>query len=157
MEFVLWASKSCHLFGIILLCGSYLFQSGILYPVAKVEGEEKSKLVLHLEKRFIPFIWLSLWMILLTGILLALLSPKFEWFLFSTTWQILLAFKELTFVFIFFFSIGYIRMFRLLEKVIAANERDDFAVDVLFEKMKKFRTLNVYLSIIAMLLAAGMR
>ena len=157
MEFVLWACKSCHLFGIILLLGSYLFQSGILYPVAKVEGEEQGKLILHFEKRFVPFIWLSLWTILLTGILLALLNPKFEWFQFSTTWQILLALKELVFIFIFFFSVGYIRMYRLLEKVVNASEKEDFAVDVLLEKMKKFRTLNVYLSIVAILLVAGMR
>jgi uncharacterized membrane protein len=157
MDFLLWACKSLHSFSAVLLLGGILFQAGILYPVARVEMFETHSFTLHLERRFIPFVWLSLWTLLTTGVFLSIFSEEYRLFEFSTRRQMILLLKELTFLLIAFFSFGYVRVFRLLEKIILSQEQNSEAVAILLQRMKSFRTINVFLGITILLLAAGMK
>jgi uncharacterized membrane protein len=145
-----------HVFGIVVLLGGILFQSAISQPVARVENAEKLQWSLHLERRFIPFIWMALWSIGISGVILQLLHPDFLWFNVTTRWQLLLLLKQLTFMLLVFFSYGYVRIFRLLENEIAHSERNEDAVEILLDKKNNFRKISVYLSLAAILLAAGM-
>ena len=156
MDFVVWSCKSMHVFGIVVLLGGILFQSAISQPVARVENAEKLQWSLHLERRFVSFIWMALWSVGLSGVILQLLHPDFLWFDISTRWQLLLLLKQLTFILLIFFSYGYVRMFRLLEIEIAHSERSEDAVEIMLYKKNNFRKISVYLSITAILLAAGM-
>jgi len=49
-----------------------------------------------------------------------------------------------------------VRIFRLLENEIAHSERNEDAVEILLDKKNNFRKISVYLSLAAILLAAGM-
>ncbi len=155
MDYIVWACKSMHLFSIIVLFGGILFQSGILYPVLKVENLSENNLSIHLEKRFLPFIWSSLWSVFLTGFILKMLSSNFVWFEFKTNWQILILGKEILFLVITFYLIGYNRMYKLLEQEINSENKNQEAISFLFSRMNLFRKINVYLVIIIILISAG--
>ena len=155
MDYIVWACKSMHLFSIIVLFGGILFQSGLLYPVLKVENLSENNLSIHLEKRFLPFIWSSLWSVFLTGFILKMLSSNFVWFEFKTNWQILILGKEILFLVITFYLIGYNRMYKLLEQEINSENKNQEAISFLFSRMNLFRKINVYLVIIIILISAG--
>jgi len=77
MDFMLWAALSLHIFSVIIWLGSLCFLSAILYPVFDVEKQSGSNLTIHLHRRLMPFLWLSLWSIGITGIALYIFSPEF--------------------------------------------------------------------------------
>ncbi|MBM4166906.1 MAG: hypothetical protein FJ218_08345 [Ignavibacteria bacterium] len=157
MDFLLWSCKSLHIFSTVVLLGGILFQAGVLYPVARVETYETHSFTLHLERRFIPFVWLSLWTLLITGVFLSIFSEEYHLFEFSTQQQILLLLKELTFLLIALFSFGYVRIFRMLEKELTLQEPSSEAIALFLQRMKTFRTINVFLGITVLLLVAGMK
>jgi uncharacterized membrane protein len=74
MEFMLWAALSLHLFAVIVWLGSLCFMSAVLYPVIEVENQNDSRLTEHFHKRLMPFLWLSLWTIGITGAFLYIFS-----------------------------------------------------------------------------------
>jgi uncharacterized membrane protein len=74
MEFMLWAALSLHLFAVIVWLGSLCFMSAVLYPVVEVENKSDSRLTEHIHKRLMPFLWLSLWTIGITGTFLYIFS-----------------------------------------------------------------------------------
>ncbi len=83
------------------------------------------------------------------------MSSNFVWFEFKTNWQILILGKEILFLVITFYLIGYNRMYKLLEQEINSENKNQEAISFLFSRMNLFRKINVYLVIIIILISAG--
>ena len=156
MEFLLWATRSLHLFAVVVWLGGILYQAAVTFPVATASGEELKESTRHQLRRFLPFIWFCVWTILVTGIGLMLFSPRFIWFSYADNWSVLLGAKQGVFVLMVFFSVGYVRMFSRLDSVLMEGG-DPSSVVVYYERMAQFTRMNVGLALLALLLASGMR
>lgn len=104
MDFVLWVCRVMHVVSVVVWLGGVIFLNAILHPISAYHQQTKLVTVLEAQKRFLPFIWSSLWTVFITGVLLMLLSPRFLWFEYSTTWSQLLAVKQVAFLLLMFFS-----------------------------------------------------
>ena len=62
-----------HLFGMIVWLGGMMFQTAVALPVIRHEGEAASTAMRKVSKRFTGFIWMSVWTLGVTGILMMLL------------------------------------------------------------------------------------
>jgi len=156
MDFLLWMVRSLHLFSVVVWLGGLLYQAVVTYPVAKAEQIELAGSTLHMMRRFLPFVWMSVWTMLVTGICLMLFSPRFVLFEFGDRWSVILALKQLTFIVMAFFSFGYARMFSRLEEMArTAGGGEELALHR--QRMLQFGRINVALAILGLLLASGMK
>lgn len=155
MDFLLWTAKSLHVFSVVVWFGGLLYQAVVTIPVSRVEGKEFDPLTRHLLRRFQPFVWMCVWTILVTGVVLMLFNPRFVFFRYDDFWSVLLGMKQLVFVLMVFFAIGYARMFSRVEQVLAGAESHEHAVKF-YAQMLMFGKVNVGLAIIALLLASGL-
>jgi len=101
---MLWAALSLHIFSVIIWLGSLCFLSAILYPVLEVESQGDSGLVEHIHRRMMPFLWLSLWTLGITGIALYIFSPEFIYTREKIEWFTPVHGKVVLFIFIVIFS-----------------------------------------------------
>lgn len=104
MEFMLWAALSLHIFSVVIWLGSLCFLSAIVYPVLEVEGLNDSNLAEHIHRRMMPFLWLSLWTIGITGVALYIFSPEFLYGRVRIDWFVPVHGKVVLFIFIVIFS-----------------------------------------------------
>lgn len=144
-----------HVFSVIVWFGGLMYQAVVLHPVASVEQKMIDTTTLHFIRRFLPFVWMSVWTLCITGIALMLFSPRFVLFQFDDGWSVLLAAKQILFLIMMFFSIGYARMFQRVHELVQKGERDA-QVMTYFDQMIRFGKVNVALAICALLLAVGM-
>ena len=150
MDFLLWTTLSLHIFSVVVWLGGLFYQAVVTFPVSKVEQKEFDPLVLHLLKRFQPFVWMCVWTILVTGIVLMLFNPRFVFFEYPDRWSVILGLKQLVFGLMVFFSFGYARMFRRIEGAATSDVRP------FYNQMMLFGKINVGLAIIVLLLAAAL-
>jgi putative copper export protein len=107
-------------------------------------------------KRFVGFIWMSVWTIFITGVLLMLYNPRFQWLQFHDIWSILLGVKQVLFVLMVLYAFGYARMLHYLEQP-SSNGGFDEKAQLYLQRLHQFRTISIVLGISALLVAAGMR
>jgi uncharacterized membrane protein len=74
MEFMLWGVRSLHLFSVVVWFGGIMYQAVVIFPVAKDAQLGLRKDALQLLRRFLPFVWMCVWTILLTGAALMLFN-----------------------------------------------------------------------------------
>ncbi|MBI5215863.1 MAG: CopD family protein [Ignavibacteriae bacterium] len=144
-----------HIFGVIIWLGGLLFESAIAVPIAQAEGEPADSLAKKIHARFVAFVWMSVWTIAVTGIIMMLLNPQFHWFTYQTQWQRLLGFKQLTFFVMLFYAFGYARMVSYLQSP-SSNNGNEETITLVRQRLSQFRKINIALGITALLLAAGM-
>lgn len=142
-----------HVVSVVVWIGGLIFLNAVLNPIAEHEGATRLPAILGAQKRFLPFIWSSLWTLLITGFLLMLLSPRFRWFDYSTTWAQLLAVKQLAFVLLVFFSWQTAKVFSKMEHA-AANGTEVFEGWRL--GLQKLIRRAILWGIVALMCAAGM-
>ena len=155
MDFLLWAARSLHIFGVVVWFGGLLYQAAVLFPVVTFEGKELSDLHRHFIRRFQPFVWMCVWTVLVTGVALTLFNPRFVFFQFEDRWSVLLGFKQVVFACMVFFSIGHARMFSLIDELMGKGETADH-VAPFFRQMVLFGKLNIGLAIVTLGLAAAL-
>jgi len=135
-----------------------MYQAVVFFPVAKDEqGLRKDAQLL---RRFVPFVWMCVWTILLTGVALMLFNPRFIFLDYSDRWSIVLGLKQLVFFLMVFFSFGYARMFSSLEKLLIDESQSQPPAQVVssyYDRMLQFSRINVSLGIIAILLTTALR
>ncbi len=151
MDFMIWMTRSLHLFAVIVWLGGLLFQTVILMPEIK-SGRLSASSTVTLLFRFVPFIWMSVWTVVISGVALMLFDPRFIFFSFESKWSIILALKEAVFLLMVFFSIGYGRM--IVRASEDANPEGNSTPYV--ERALQFNRINVGLGIVAIVLAAGL-
>jgi len=144
-----------HVFSAIVWLGGLMFQSAVAAPVVNGEGEYVKSAMKRINKRFVAFIWMSVWTMAVTGLIMMLLSPHFLWFRYDTRWSVLLGLKEIVFVLMVVYGYGYARMQDYLGSP-ASNGGFNEQAELYRHRMEQFRKISIILGITALLLAAGM-
>ena len=145
------------LFAVVVWLGGLMFQSAVTLAVARVEGTEFTPSTLHALRRFIPFVWMSVWTVLVTGVALMLFSTRFVLFEFHDRWSVLLLLKQTAFLLMVIFSLGFARMFRRLEDVSNRGVEGAIGAAAHYQRMVQFGKINLALGIASLLMAIGMR
>ncbi len=153
MDFVLWVCRVMHVISALVWMGGLIFVNAVMNPVLEHEKSTRGTLPMAIYRRFFGFIWMSLWTLLATGILLAVTSPQFRWFDYSTPWTKLLAIKELAFLLMAFFAWQSKKVFQQMER--AADRQDDTYEGWRLGYLKLARR-TIGVGIIAILSAAAM-
>ncbi len=149
MDFVLWATRSLHLFAVVVWIGGLLYQAVVVFQgKASLSDQQVEQL-----RRFVPFIWMCVWTILITGIGLMLFNPRFQFFQFNDSWSILLGAKQAVFCVMTILTVGYTRMLSRFidERSSGAGREHPFG-----ERMVQLARMNVGLAIVALLLASSL-
>lgn len=155
MDFLLWSCRILHIFGVVVWLGGLMFQNAVVHPVMHPEGSEAHTLMRKMNKRFLGFIWMSVWTVGTTGVLMMLFDPRFVWFKYTDKWSILLGFKQIIFILLVFYAIGYARMLRYILKP-SSNGGFDEKTDIYSQKIHQFRTISIALGILGLAASAGM-
>ena len=134
-----------------------MYQTAVMLAVARVEGVEFAPQTIHTLRRFVPFVWMCVWTVLITGVALMLFSTRFVFFEFGDVWSVILLMKQLIFLLMTFFSFGYARMFARIDGMMKGQRQPLDDVMPYYRRMQQFGRINIALGIIALLLAAGMR
>jgi uncharacterized membrane protein len=144
-----------HVFAVVTWLGGLMFQNAVVQPVVQFEGEGARVAMRKVNKRFIGFIWMSVWTILVTGVIMMLASPRFLWFQYNDRWSILLGCKQATFVLMIVYAFGHARMLAYLDAPSSNGGFSDKA-ELYRHRVNQFRKMSVFLGIVALLLSAGM-
>lgn len=152
MDFMIWITRSLHLFAVIVWLGGILFQAVVLMPGVRSEKRINAETLQFLH-RFVPFIWMSVWTLVVTGVALMLFDPRFIFLKFENKWSVILALKEAVFLLMVFFSIGYGRMItRAIDEAAVDGSTSPY-----LDRALQFNRINVGLGIIAIILAAALK
>ncbi len=144
-----------HVFGVVVWLGGLMFQNAIVQPIVQFESEAAKNTMRKINKRFIAFVWMSVWTILVTGVILMLTSQQFLWFQYNDSWSILLACKQVVFILMVIYAFGHARMLAYLDAP-ASNGGFSDKAELYRHRVNQFRKMSVFLGIISLLLAAGM-
>ncbi len=144
-----------HIFSVLVWLGGLLFQSAVMLPAFHAQEQRSTALLRAIEKRFVGFIWMSVWTLLITGILLMLLDQRFLWFQFRDRWSVLLGFKQLIFLLMVAYAFGYARMLQYLGTPSSNGGFNEKAV-IYRDRINLFRRISIALGLTAMLLGAAM-
>lgn len=153
MDFVLWVCRVMHVISSAVWIGGLVFINVVLNPVLEHEKETRSVSSMAVHKRFFGFVWMSVWIVLVTGALLMLSSPQFRWFDYSTPWRKLLAVKELSFLLMVFFSWQAKKVFEQMERSL---QRGDDSFDGWRTGYLRLARRTILVGIVAFLSAAAM-
>ncbi len=153
MDFVLWVSRVMHIMSVVVWLGGLIFLNTLLLPIAAYHKETRITTVLEAQRRFLPFVWSSVWTILITGMLLMVLSPRFLWFDFSTRWSQLLVAKQVAFLLLLFFSWQAGKVLKRLDESRASDDEAFEGWRLTFQKVVR---RSILWGIVALLCAAGM-
>jgi uncharacterized membrane protein len=155
MGFVLWVCTDMHVFGIIVWLGGLMFQGAVITPIINIEGAETRTAFRKVSQRFVGFIWMSVWTVAVTGVLMMLLNSHYIFLSFRNTWSVLLGFKHLVFILMVIYSFAYARMLKYLSSP-SSNGGYNSKADLYLQRVNQYRTINIFLGITAVLLSAGM-
>ena len=153
MDFVLWVCRVMHVISSVVWVGGLIFINVVLNPVLEHEKELRSPTAMAIHKRFFGFVWMSLWILVVTGGLMMLSSPQFQWFDYSMPWRKLLAVKQLSFLLMAFFSWQSKKVFEQME---LSLQRGDDSFDGWRAGYLKLAKRTIVVGIIAFLSAAAM-
>ena len=133
-----------------------MYQTAIVLPKLVSGDPERVVMALGQVSRFVPFIWMGLITVLVTGLGLMLFSTRFVFFSYSDWWSVALAMKQMIIFLMTVFTFGYVRMLtRFAESV--ANQAGPGSPPPFLARMLHFHRLNVVMGVIATLLSASMR
>jgi uncharacterized membrane protein len=145
MDILLFACRGLHLFAVVVWGGGLMYEAVIIIP----EGEPRMAERLQ---RFLPFVWMSAWTILITGTALMLFNPRFVFLRFNDAWSVILGLKQLVFFLMVFFAFGTSRMISRLGQA-AEHDPDASAPERLpLQRAVQFHRINVALVITGILL-----
>ncbi len=144
-----------HVFGVVVWLGGLMFQNAVAVPVIQFEDESVRAAMRKVNQRFIGFVWMSVWTIFVTGVLMMLLSPRFVWFQYDDRWSLMLGMKQAVFVLMVLYAFGYARMLKYLDAP-SSNGGYNEKAELYRHRVNQFRKISIFLGITALLLAAGM-
>ena len=151
MDMLLWAVRVSHVFAVIVWLGALLYQAAVLFPLWTPGDPDSSKMILANLRRFLPFQWMGLTTVLVTGVCLMLFSTRYIFFTYEDWWSIALGLKQAVFLIMTFFAFGFARMvLRYLEP------SPGISPDLLRLRILQFNRNGVFLGIVATLLAVSM-
>jgi uncharacterized membrane protein len=150
MDILLFACRGLHVFGVVIWCGGLMYEGVVIIPERGVGKFERLR-------RFVPFVWMSAWTILITGTALMLFSPRFVFLHYDDAWSVILGLKQMTFLLMVFFAFGTSRMLSRLNQL-GNGEPDASAPEqLLVHRALQFHRMNVALAITGILLGSMLR
>ncbi len=153
MDFVLWVCRVMHVIAAVVWVGGLIFLNAVAGPVLEHDRQTRNASFMAVQKRFFGFVWMSLWTMVATGVLLMLVSPQFRWYDYSTPWQKLLVVKVLAFFVMAFFSW---QMKKVFEQMELSLEKENDAFDGWRLNYVRLVRRTIIVAFIAFLSAAAM-
>jgi uncharacterized membrane protein len=103
----------------------------------------------------VPVAWMAAWTMLVTGVALLLFNPRFIFFQYRDAWSVTMGLKQVTFVLMMFFGLGYARMLTRMD-LLLTHDGDIASEEQTLAKIRlyQFHRVNVALAIVAILLSA---
>jgi len=128
---------------------------GILYPVFQHEKQTGSEHYVHIERRFIGFVWMCVWTTAITGIFLILFSNKFVLGQYRSEWDYLLLLKVCIYVIMVGVAVSGTGIVKRMEAILASAgpEERDSRLTVQHRKILARRRTNLALGIILLLIS----
>jgi uncharacterized membrane protein len=151
MDLLLWAVRVSHVFAITVWLGALLYQAAVLFPLWNSGDPATTRMMLDSLRRFLPFQWMGLTTVLVTGICLMLFSPRFIFFSYHDWWSVALGLKQVAYLAMTFFALGLARMVYR-----AAQPAPAFPEEIIRARIFQFNRNAVFFGIIATLLAVSM-
>lgn len=145
-----------HVLSAVVWLGGLIFQGAVAGPIISQKGDHAKAAMRDVGRRFIGFIWMSVWTLLVTGVIMMLLDPRFVWFRYRDRWSILLGFKQLVFILMVLYAYGYARMMSYLDQP-SSNGGFNERAELFRHRVEQFRKISIFLGLLAVLLAAAMR
>lgn len=152
---MLWVCRSLHVLSIVIWLGGLMFQTAVLLPVLQLESDPGGAVARKVNRRFTGFVWMSVWSMLVTGVIMMLLNPRFIWFQYSDRWSVILGVKELLFLLMIFYAVGYARMLKYLDSP-SSNGGFNEKAELYRHRLDQFRRMSIALGIIALFLGVAM-
>lgn len=153
MDFVLWVCRVMHVISSVVWVGGLIFLNVVVNPVLEHDKGTRNPTAMAIHKRFFGFVWMSLWTLFVTGVLLMVLNPQFQWFDYSVPWRRLLAVKQLSFLLMGFFSWQTKKVFEQME---LSLQKGDDSFDGWREGYCKVVKRTIVVGFIAFLSSAAM-
>ena len=155
MEFMMWATRSMHVFSAVVWLGGLLYMGGILYPIFRYEEMTASRQYVRIERRFTGFVWMCAWTTLITGIFLVLFSPRFVFGQYRSEWDYLLLAKECIYILMVAVAISGTNIVKKMESIEASVPAEGVERDLKLEHQKilRRRRTNLALGIIVLLVS----
>lgn len=144
-----------HIFSVVVWLGGLMFQAAVAMPIIQSEGKAARATMRKINQRFSGFIWMSVWTLLATGLILMLIEGRFTFFQFHDRTSIVLGLKELIFILMAFYAVGYTRMMKYLDDP-SSNGGFDQRAETYRHRVTQFRTISIVLGIAGILLAAAL-
>lgn len=157
MDFLLWATRSLHVFAIVVWLGGLMYQSAVTLAIARADGSELAYHTIHALGRFIPFVWMCVCTVLVTGLAMMLFSTRYVFLDYHDRWSVFLLMKQAIFVIMAIFSLGFARMFGRVEEMVKQGGHPAGDLMPYYRRMVQFGKINVGLGIASLLFAAGMK
>jgi uncharacterized membrane protein len=151
MDMLLWAVRVSHIFAVVVWLGALLYQSAVVLPLWTPGDPTSTKMVLASLRRFLPFQWMGLTTVLVTGICLMMFSTRFIFFSYHDWWSVALGLKQVSFLLMTFFAFGLARMVQR-----HLDPSPGIAGDLLRARIFQFNRNGVFFGIVATLLAVSM-
>ncbi|HLE33968.1 MAG TPA: hypothetical protein VJB38_15295 [Bacteroidota bacterium] len=153
MDFVLWACRVMHAVSAVVWIGGLIFMNAVLHPILQHQGLITSQVSMAVSRRFLPFVWFCLWSMVVTGLLLMLLNPRFLWFDFSTDWSKLLAAKQILFLLLAGVSWQAAKVVAKLETAVRDGSDEVEGWSLALQKLVR---RSILFGLLSILCAAGM-
>ena len=153
MKFFLLACLVMHVVSVVAWIGGLIFMNVVLRPVLRFEGLSLTPVAGALQRGFFPFLWSSLWTLLITGVFLALMHPGFRWLDYSTLWSRLLLGKEILFLGLAFTSWQAARVVVRLQESLEQKDSNAEGWQLGFERLVR---RSIVLGFLALICACGM-
>jgi len=153
MDFVLWACRVMHAVSVVVWIGGLIFLNAVLAPVFQHEGLHQRPVSIAVMRRFLPFVWFSLWSLLITGLLLMLLNPRFLWLDYSTDWSKLLAAKQVFFLLLGVLSWQVAKVVTRLEEAVRSQNEEADGWSLALQKLVR---RSIFFGLLSIVCAAAM-
>ena len=155
MDFMIWAARVSHLFGVIVWLGTLLYQGAVILPLWLSGQQGKDDRVEQALVKGAPFLWMGLTTVFVTGVLLMLFSTRFVLFSYHDWWSVALGLKQIAFLFMAFFTIGLARLTAGFREIL--DTQGASMAGVLRNRIVQFNRYSIVFGIAALLLASSMR
>ena len=158
MEFMLWATRSIHVFAAVVWLGGLLYMGGVLYPVMQHEKTIASGQYVRMERRFAGFVWMSIWTVGITGAFLTIFTPRLVTGAFRSAWDFAFYLKLLLYVVMVSVAFRSTSIITKMESLLrsASEEELETRLGAQHRTLLRRRRINLSLGLIILLISTSL-
>ena len=153
---MIWATLSVHIFSATVWIGGLLYIGGVLYPVFRYQKMTTSHVYVAIERRFMGFVWMSIWTMAITGALLMLSSQKFVFGRFEGVWDYLFLLKQILYLMMILAAMSSAGIVKKMEAILenAARAHVENMLMIEHQRMLLRNRLSIVLGLLVVLISA---